>query len=233
MCRTLVSLNKAVTQREVRSCLAVSRSTCVQPFYFTHRILRLDPVIPFAGAFQALIAASAFEPYKAALSGAVAAALEGWLYLAGRVGLVALVRLLFDFFQSHLLPGHASMILDSTKAVLSRRVLECMPHELLVEGFVSDRLWGPQLGQADVAIGSQLRLVMRSPHTAACFGLGPGTQLTGDAVRQQDTLQQGANVNVLRLSVGGLTPAQHQQAVLAVMQQLEEEEAGSTAGGSK
>ncbi|KAG2447876.1 hypothetical protein HYH02_007332 [Chlamydomonas schloesseri] len=180
--------------------------------------------VPYSGPQQVVVASADFVPYKDALPGAMAAALESWLYLAGRVGLVALLRLLLNFFQSHLLPGQASLLLNSTAQVFSRRVLECMPHELLVEGFVSERLWGPQLGLADVPASNQLTLIMRSPHAATWFGLGPESKLTGDAMCQQNVFHKGANSNVLRVSVGGLTPEQHQQAVRAVMGQLEGEE---------
>ncbi|KAG2433175.1 hypothetical protein HYH02_012718 [Chlamydomonas schloesseri] len=180
--------------------------------------------VPYSGSNQAVVEAGRLAPYKAALPGAVAAALEGWLYLAGRLRLVPLVRLLLDFFQVHLLPNaRASPIfLGATPQVFTRRVLECMPQEVMWEGFVSDRLWAPQLGQADVPAGKGLSLTMRSPHAATWFGLGPNMQLTSDVTSGPNEVNLSGNENVLRVSVGGLTPAQHQAAVREVMQQLQD-----------
>ncbi|KAG2441115.1 hypothetical protein HXX76_003967 [Chlamydomonas incerta] len=185
----------------------------------------LDTVdVPHAGPEQIVVAAADLAPHKAAVPGAVAAALEGWLYLAGRLGLVALVRLLRDFYQAHMKATTGSVLWGAAAKVLSRRVLECMPRELLWESCASDWLWAPQLGGVDVLAGSQLSLIMRSPHAASWFGFVPGAQADGDKIETLNVLQANGCHNRLRVSVGGLDAAQHQQAVQEVMQQLQEED---------
>ncbi|PNW80389.1 hypothetical protein CHLRE_07g315450v5 [Chlamydomonas reinhardtii] len=181
--------------------------------------------VPTSGTVHTVVSGEDLEPFKVALPGAVAAALEGWLYLAGRLGLVALVRLLRDFFQAQLISSFLSILRATAAKVFSRRVLECMPHELLVEGFVSDSLWGPQLGQADVATGSKFSLVMNSEHAAAWFRVASGGQVDGDEIEATNVFKKGGGDNRLRVSVGGMTLAEHQAAMQEVLQQLEEEEA--------
>ena len=171
-----------------------------------------------------VVSGGALAPHSAALPGAVAAALEGWLYLAGRLGLVALVRLLLDFYKAQLMSSGLSIVCGTAAKVYSRRVLECMPHELLVEGFVRDSLWSSQLGQADVPAGSKFNLVMSSEHAATWFDLAPGGQADGEEMEAANMFKMGPNKQRLRVSLGGMNPAQHQQAVLEVLQQLEEEE---------
>ncbi|KAG2449909.1 hypothetical protein HYH02_000015 [Chlamydomonas schloesseri] len=108
-------------------------------------------------------------PHKGALPGAVAAALEQWLYLAGRLGLVALVRLLLQFYKVQLVAYGISLLDRHTPAVFSRRVLECTPREVLAEGFLLGCMNDPAVGRVDIASGDKLSVDLTSPEAAAWF----------------------------------------------------------------
>ncbi len=81
-----------------------------------------------------------FAPHAPAFPSAVCSALESWLHLAGRLGMVPLCRALLDFIKAQLIASAVSLVLPAYDRIFSRRVLECMPRELLYEALVRDGL---------------------------------------------------------------------------------------------
>ncbi|KAG2441124.1 hypothetical protein HXX76_003976 [Chlamydomonas incerta] len=194
--------------------------------YYSHAdgILAVAFDVPISDPVRTVVAAADLAPHRAAFPSAVAAALEGWLYLAGRLELVALVRVLLEFYKAQMIPANLSLLHGAAAKVLSRRVLECMPRELLVEGFASSCVNDPYKGQAEVNTSSKLSVVLTAPEASAWYGLKPNTQVEGQPGTASNVLRVGAIAAPVRLSVGGLLVAQQRQVLQEVLQQLEEEE---------
>lgn len=91
-------------------------------------------------SWTTVLAVPEFGPHASSFSAAACSALERWLHLAGRLRLVQLCRALVDFIKAQLLPGGLSILLPAFDRIYSRRVLECMPRELLYEAMVRDSL---------------------------------------------------------------------------------------------
>eukprot|EP00198_Chlamydomonas_reinhardtii_P003206 XP_001692542.1 predicted protein of CSG family [Chlamydomonas reinhardtii] len=147
--------------------------------------------IPSGARFE-MVKAQEFAPYNAYFRDAVAAALEGWLYLAGWLQLVALVRRLVQFYKGQLISTLIGVIANRTAAVFTRRVLECLPREVLVEGFLTGCMNDPAVGQVTIAGSSKLHVNLTSPETAAWFVKERGAQIEaqqeeiGQVLRQLD-----------------------------------------------
>ncbi|KAG2434642.1 hypothetical protein HXX76_007536 [Chlamydomonas incerta] len=171
-----------------------------------------------------LVAAAEFAPHMDAIPCAVASALEGWLYLSGRLGLVVLVRLLLQFYKRQLVAEGISVFAAgaATTAVFSRRVLECLPREVLVEGFLTGCMNDPAIGRADIASSSKLCVQLTSPESAAWFLKQPGAQVESELTRR-NILQVDAMGLPMHLRLGGLPAATQQNAIREVLQQLDAE----------
>ncbi|PNW80377.1 hypothetical protein CHLRE_07g315000v5 [Chlamydomonas reinhardtii] len=192
-------------------------------FYFgSGSLSALD--VPTSGTVHTVVSGGPLAPHKTAFPGAVAAALEGWLYLAGRLGLVALVRLLLDFYKAQLVPTNVSLLSGAVAKVYSRRVLECMPHELLVEGFVSSCLNDPHTVQAEVDSGSKLSITLTAPEAASALGHKPSMVESATVTRSNLLVNKTGATLLMRLSVGGLDIAEQRRVLKEVLQRLEEEE---------
>ncbi|KAG2494318.1 hypothetical protein HYH03_007671 [Edaphochlamys debaryana] len=117
---------------------------------------------------KTLVAEEAFEPHMEAFPSAVAQELKSWLHLAGRLNLVPLARLLVGFVKTELMPYYTSILLLSVGSVFSPRVLQFMPRELLLEGFVRDALM-ERPAQAVITSKEDVQLTAITPLTAAWF----------------------------------------------------------------
>ncbi|KAG2483335.1 hypothetical protein HYH03_017783 [Edaphochlamys debaryana] len=121
-----------------------------------------------SGSFHPLVAKEAFQPHAASFPSAVARELESWLHLAGRLNLVPLARALVGFVKAELMPFGLSILRGSVSSVFSPRVLQFMPRELLLEGFVRDALM-ERPAQATIH-GVEVNLTLASPLLSAWFG---------------------------------------------------------------
>lgn len=110
-----------------------------------------------AGGFQALLAKE----------------LEACLHLCGRLKLLSMTRLLLDFLKMQCLPSSQfSVLLPTMSLVLSPRVIDCMPRELLLEGFVRDAL---EHRRAQVELtADKVDALMSSPGAASWFSVPVG-----------------------------------------------------------
>lgn len=170
-----------------------------------------------------MVKAQEFAPYNAYFRDAVAAALEGWLYLAGWLQLVALVRRLVQFYKGQLISTLIGVIANRTAAVFTRRVLECLPREVLVEGFLTGCMNDPAVGQVTIAGSSKLHVNLTSPETAAWFVKERGAQIEGDSPIQVDALQVGDRRLPMRVRLGGLSLSAQQEEIGQVLRQLDAE----------
>ncbi|KAG2450312.1 hypothetical protein HYH02_004818 [Chlamydomonas schloesseri] len=107
--------------------------------------------------------------------------------------------------------------------VLTLRVLECMPHELLVEGFVAGLLNDPTPGQVEIAAGSKLTLVLTGPVAATCFAQQPSARVEAEPLIGQNFVTVDAGSLNLRAHLGGLPHAEQRHVLREVLQQLEED----------
>ncbi|KAG2441118.1 hypothetical protein HXX76_003970 [Chlamydomonas incerta] len=185
--------------------------------------------VPRAGAKACLVvAASELAPHTAALPGAVAGALEGWLYLAGRLGLVALVRLLLEFYKAQLVPATISLLNGVTLKVFSRRVLECMPLEVMWEGFMRGCVCDASMSQVDVVDGGTIpKVALTAPHVAAWYSSKLDHTAVDIKLAATTFAYNGTSLPAW-LSVGGLPPPVLQAELAEAMQRLEEDEPDST-----
>jgi hypothetical protein len=87
----------------------------------------------------------ATPPGGSAFAPAAVAAVEGWLHLACRLQLLPLVRRLMRFAQSQQLGGDVTLLGADVSNLLSPRVMQCMPRELLLEGFMQGYAAGARL----------------------------------------------------------------------------------------
>jgi hypothetical protein len=104
----------------------------------------------------------------------IAEGLEEALYVAGRLNLPRMTRRIMEFMKLQLSVEEERAILtrSSFKAIMSRRVLDVMPREILIEAMLRDTLTDLPT-EVDAAGGSMSmiegRFVSRS--IAACFGV--------------------------------------------------------------
>ncbi|KXZ42906.1 hypothetical protein GPECTOR_112g276 [Gonium pectorale] len=72
---------------------------------------------------------------------ATCSTLEGWMFLAGRLQMTGLMRVLVRFAKAQTVPlGYGVLAAVGFRRLFSPRVLQCMPRELLLEAFVRDCL---------------------------------------------------------------------------------------------
>ncbi len=118
------------------------------------------------GLQSRLAVAEDFTPHAAAFPSAVCSALESWLHLAGRLRMVPLCRALMDFIKTQVVVSTASVLWPAFHSIYSRRVLDCMPRELLLEALVRDSL---QDRPAAVKVETKGATVTLSGPAAAAF----------------------------------------------------------------
>ncbi|KAG2442163.1 hypothetical protein HYH02_009651 [Chlamydomonas schloesseri] len=155
---------------------------------------------------------------------ALAAALERWLYLAGRLGLVPLARLLLQFYKTQLVARLLSLFATSSAAVFSRRVLECMPRELLVEGFLLGCMNDPRVGRVDILKDTALRVCTASPEAAAWFEATPDTHATTTPSPYKNTLRIGSLSGTMGMRIEGMAVEEQRWVVQEVLRQLDKDE---------
>ncbi|KAG2483334.1 hypothetical protein HYH03_017782 [Edaphochlamys debaryana] len=131
------------------------------------------------GKRSVLVAKEAFEPHAAAFPSAVARELESWLHLAGRLNLVPLARALMGFVKAELMPFGLSILRGSVSSVFSPRVLQFMPRELLLEGFVRDALLERPTQAAIKA--DEVEVTMSTPLLSAWYGNPLGSVIKANA----------------------------------------------------
>eukprot|EP00198_Chlamydomonas_reinhardtii_P003142 XP_001692478.1 predicted protein of CSG family [Chlamydomonas reinhardtii] len=163
------------------------------------------------------------EACRASLPGAVAAALEGWLYLAGRLRLVPLARTLIDFVKLQLVPAGLSILGPAVAQVYSPRVLQCLPPELLVEGFLRDAV-GDLPSRVQLQANGPVTLGCASAAAAAWYECAPGHGVELAAVealegRSMLHSEEFADLPV-NASMGGLSAEQREAAVTQAMERL-------------
>ncbi|KAG2494314.1 hypothetical protein HYH03_007667 [Edaphochlamys debaryana] len=154
-----------------------------------------------------LVAKEAFQPHKAAFPSAVALELESWLHLAGRLNLVPLARALMGFVKAEL-TGSACSILHSTiSTVISPRVFQFMPRELMFEAFARDMLMD-RPAYINVMV-PEVQVTATTPLAAAYFNMLVGSTAKGTAVLGKDARVlvgvEGA-MALVTTTVGGLAP---------------------------
>lgn len=165
--------------------------------------------------FNAL-SCSEFESYGTIVTTQIASQLEAWLYLAGRLNLVSLVRLLLDFIKMQLLVGADSILAMKVGEVYSPRVLEHMPREVMYESFLRDNLL---CRVNDVQLHSNSGVTARTVTTEACMALQLEAALNNSRIRignegrnmqlrhsaHRSTLVLGSQSMSVNVSVGGLS----------------------------
>ncbi|KAG2494311.1 hypothetical protein HYH03_007664 [Edaphochlamys debaryana] len=156
------------------------------------------------GSATTLVAKEAYEPHAAAFPSAVARELESWLHLAGRLNLVPLARALVGFVKAELTANNLSILYPSVGSVFSPRVLQFMPRELLLEGFVLNTLLErPAL----VGIANEeLSVKFHTPLAAACFGQSLETIIQGKAAYTaggRSVLTVGSATLAATITLGG------------------------------
>ncbi len=120
-----------------------------------------------AGGPRVMIQPEDFAPHAPAFPAAVCAALECWLHLAGRLGMVPLCRALLAFIKTQLVSGGSAVVFDAFPSIYSRRVFDCMPRELLYEALVRDGLMDTP---SEVTVeGQGVKVALYSPLAAAFF----------------------------------------------------------------
>ncbi len=113
----------------------------------------------------------------AAFSTSVVANLERWLYLAGKLQLMPLMRLLLDFIKLQQLQGEESLLRPAAGSLLSPRVLQHMPRGLLLEGFVRNFFAAP--ASTECVEGGTLELTEQTnPIVHKWMGLKSGERRT-------------------------------------------------------
>ncbi len=85
------------------------------------------------GSYRFLLTVRGAPDWRQRFRAAAVAAVEGWLHLACRLQLLPLVRRLMRFAQAQQLAGNATLLGADVSNLLSPRVIECMPRELLLE----------------------------------------------------------------------------------------------------
>ncbi|KAG2487759.1 hypothetical protein HYH03_013604 [Edaphochlamys debaryana] len=145
-----------------------------------------------AGGFQALLAK----------------ALEACLHLCGRLKLRSLTRLLLDFLKLQCLPTmQFSVLLPTMSLALSPRVIDCMPRELLFEGFVRDAL-EHRRAQVDLT-ADKVDVLMASQGAATWFNLPVGSSQTASIEKSSVdgssllTFKRGVSALEVRAVLGG------------------------------
>ncbi len=160
-----------------------------------------------------------FAPHISAFPAAVCSALESWLHLAGRLGLAPLCRALMDFIKAQLIPATMSILLPAYHSIFSRRVLECMPRELLYEALVRDGLTD---SPASVVVeDEEVQVRLNTPLAGAWFGDRSGGTHSMDFTAEKLT-RDGVETSV-RVVLGGPTPGTVPSIVKAVIAKALEE----------
>ncbi len=173
-----------------------------------------------AGRVENVIDAGTYAPHASAFPTALCYALESWLHLAGRLGMVPLCRALVDFIKAQLVVGTASPAWLAISSIFSRRVLEFMPRELLYEALVRDSLL---VRPAGVKVeGKGVKVTLNSPLAAAWFikplGATESMELDGTALRSA----QGTHAPV-HVVLGGVVQSAAARIVEEVVQKACEE----------
>ncbi|KAG2437086.1 hypothetical protein HYH02_011345 [Chlamydomonas schloesseri] len=173
-----------------------------------------------------IIDAGISDACRAALPGAVAAAVEGWLYLAGRLRLAPLARALIDFVKLQLVPAGLSILCPAVAQVYSPRVLQCLPPELLVEGFLRDAV-GDLPSRVQLQAEGPVTLGCASAVAAAWYERAPGrgVELAGvevtDAQEGRSMLHSEEFADLpVNASMGGLSAEQRDAAVTQALERL-------------
>ncbi|KAG2429844.1 hypothetical protein HXX76_010626 [Chlamydomonas incerta] len=163
---------------------------------------------------------------RGALPASVAAALEGWLYLAGRLRLAPLARLLIDFVKLQLVPAGLSILGPAVAQVYSPRVLQCLPPELLVEGFLRDAV-GDLPSRVQLQAQGPVTLGCASAVAAAWYERAPGRGVELAAVEVTDAVEGRSMLHSeefadlpVNASMGGLSAEQREAAVTRAMERL-------------
>ncbi len=144
-----------------------------------------------------------FAPHVAAFPSAVCSALESWLHLAGRLRMVPLCRALMGFVKLQRIPAELSIVLPAFSSIFSRRVLECMPRELLYEALVRDSLIDNPAG---VAVEAEAAVVTVCTTAAASWFCKTVDQTLEDASLYGELLTYGSTSNIIHTTVGGPAP---------------------------
>ncbi|KXZ44704.1 hypothetical protein GPECTOR_63g31 [Gonium pectorale] len=171
-----------------------------------HLIPRDDPRLP---------------THSAAIRAAAASALEEWMYLAGRMRLLALLRVLLGFVKTQLVPWTHGIIPEerSLKRIYSPRVLQCMPHELLLEAFVRDTL--TDLPSRVALEGMGVSASMATPADAtyrSSLGAQPKA-VTLECSGSQTVMHMARGSITLHVRSGGPPPSACAKVVNAVLDQ--------------
>ncbi len=167
------------------------------------------------------VAAPEFGPHAAAFPAAACSTLESWLHLAGRLRLVPLCRVLIDFIKAQLLPRTLSILLPAFDRIYSRRVLECLPRELLYEAMVRDSLLHrPASIQLEA---EEVEVTLSEPLTAAWYHRAVGA--TESMTLSQISLRQrnGGAWAPVHMVLGGPTPSQAVDLVKSTMAKVVDE----------
>ncbi|PNH04695.1 hypothetical protein TSOC_009101 [Tetrabaena socialis] len=177
--------------------------------------------------FTVVVPAAQFEGLKASFRAAVCSELEAWLHLAGRLQLVQLARLLLDFLKVQLFAPDRS-ICQGIGSAFSPRVLECMPRELLLEGFVRDSIFNQAAGVQLSAEHVEARILTGQAGVWWGAGVGQVMEMAARnlAANDRTVLEQKSNGgqacvrHPMRAVVGGLSAQECAEVVQEVMSRV-------------
>lgn len=155
-----------------------------------------------AGRVSEVVQTGDFAPHAYAFSVAVCTALESWLHLAGRLGMVPLCRALINFIKAQLVIGTSSVVFNAFPSIYSRRVFDCMPRELLFEALLRDGLMDTH---SEVVVeGEGIKMTLNSPLAAAwfCRPVGATEKMVVDGVDGMIVRLAGVNTAPARMVLG-------------------------------
>ncbi|KXZ54313.1 hypothetical protein GPECTOR_5g398 [Gonium pectorale] len=149
-----------------------------------------------------------FQQHMQQIPLAVCSALEEWLYLAGRLGTVEVARLLLEFARTQLTWCEISLCLPAIGTVYSPRVLQCMPPELLYEGFLRRQLTDMPTSMGLLRpVSGKVKVTFDSPAAATVYNrqLAASDEFAIEncAVRSILTDAQRGNALAVNMTVGG------------------------------
>ncbi|GLC44985.1 hypothetical protein PLESTB_001746500 [Pleodorina starrii] len=167
---------------------------------------------------------------------ATSADLEAALYLAARLDLPPLIALLRSFIRAQLLMFNKSRVIDLA-TIYSARVLNSLPRQVLLEGFLESSLVGMSEG---VDLEGGVKGVFKSGLVAGCFGRRVGDSTADGEMSYAQVQGVGLvlkqNINgrgMLHLTplLGGLAPEERQTMVTECMARAAAAAAGSSRPG--